>query len=124
MRAKKTEVLGALAVGCAAGWAICMAAMSSGCFAAWMAVARADDVTTVECTMSGQKVEFALPDTNPETFARLSVVRADTDCAGVPQLSLQKDVVAKDGKVTFDCPDSNCQGMKGHPHGVFTFVLR
>ncbi len=119
-------IVTALGVGSAFGFCLATVLLSSGCFfgAFAMKKALASDVVTVECTQPGQKAEFTLPDDSPETFARLSVVLSDTGCDGTSAVLSTKDASAIDGKVTFPCPNSDCQGHAGHPHGTFSFILR
>ncbi len=69
VKSKRWDVLVALAVGCAAGWALCA---SSGCAALWMATARADDVVTVEC--SNGVATHDIGSSDPADLARVTVI--------------------------------------------------
>jgi hypothetical protein len=117
----KTKILGAWAGGVAVGFATAVVVLSNGC----IGKARADDVTVVDCKTLGQKAEFTLPDTNPETFARLTVVLSDdAPCRGMQTLKVSSvQAPATDGKVTLDCPSIDCDG-KPLAHGAYSFVLR
>jgi hypothetical protein len=123
MKAKKWEILTAVAAGAAiasAGW------LGSGCAFVWMAAARADDVstTTFACTKTGQTFEYSLPDATPETLTRLSVVQQGASGANCGAHAGDGmgwgGTSAVNGKVTITCPQSCPDGR----NITYTFVMR
>lgn len=128
MKAKKWEILTAVAAGAAiasAGW------LGSGCALMWVAAARADDTTTFTCTKAGETFTYALPDATPETLARLSVVQQGVDgppgsaadhcktISGDGPMSVLA-ASATNGKVEVACQQSCPDGR----NKTYTFVMR
>lgn len=114
MKAKKWEILTAVAAGAAiasAGW------LGSGCAFVWMAAARADDAVTVACPASGYAThDFGTSD--PADLVRVSAIQVlakpTTDAHGL-------QVTAMPAQPSFDGSTAHVVCYVG---AAVTFLMR
>jgi len=107
-------------------WAVAIFAAGhvSGCALAWLATARADDVTTYTCEKEGQTFVYDLPDDSAESLARLTVVTRGASGAACGAADTDRSTAslpsAVGGRVTLVCPTPCTDGRSV----TFAAVLR